>query len=314
MTFTPPGSTLPGRVRRRALLRRLLPRLHLGHAAERRRPARARRGSGSSAPAPRCRSTSSSGPAATSTTPTLRRHHQAHPLHRRATSRRAPVASATATNGDDAAGGARSTRAGRATPTPATRSTYAWDLDGDGAFDDATAAHGRRSPISPRAATTSGSGSPTTTAPRATDHGGRSPPATRRRRPTIASPTAGLTWKVGDPIAFAGRRRPTAQDGALPAAALSWSLRAPPLPVELPRAHACRRSPASTSGSFAAPDHEYPSYLELRLTATDSGGLTDTRTDPARSEDRRPPVRVQPEPDWSWPQRLPPATAPFTRT
>jgi len=28
------------------------------------------------------------------------------------------------------------------------------------------------------------------------------------------------------------------------------------------------------SGSFVAPDHEYPSYLELRLTATDSGGLT----------------------------------------
>ena len=32
------------------------------------------------------------------------------------------------------------------------------------------------------------------------------------------------------------------------------------------------------SGSFTAPDHEYPSYLELRLTATDSGGLTDTRS------------------------------------
>ena len=32
------------------------------------------------------------------------------------------------------------------------------------------------------------------------------------------------------------------------------------------------------SGSFIAPDHEYPSYLELRLTATDSGGLTGTRT------------------------------------
>ena len=31
-------------------------------------------------------------------------------------------------------------------------------------------------------------------------------------------------------------------------------------------------------GSFTAPDHEYPSYLELELTATDSGGLTDTRT------------------------------------
>ena len=32
------------------------------------------------------------------------------------------------------------------------------------------------------------------------------------------------------------------------------------------------------SGSFTAPDHEYPSYLELELTATDSGGLTDTKT------------------------------------
>jgi hypothetical protein len=37
------------------------------------------------------------------------------------------------------------------------------------------------------------------------------------------------------------------------------------------------------NGSFVAPDHEYPSYLELKLTATDSGGLTDTtnvRLDP----------------------------------
>ena len=32
------------------------------------------------------------------------------------------------------------------------------------------------------------------------------------------------------------------------------------------------------AGSFTAPDHEYPSYLELRLTATDSGGLTTTTT------------------------------------
>ena len=38
-----------------------------------------------------------------------------------------------------------------------------------------------------------------------------------------------------------------------------------------------------SSGSFAAPDHEYPSWLELILTATDSGGLTGTtsvRLDP----------------------------------
>jgi hypothetical protein len=34
----------------------------------------------------------------------------------------------------------------------------------------------------------------------------------------------------------------------------------------------------TSSGSFAAPDHDYPSHLELRLTVTDSGGLTDVET------------------------------------
>jgi hypothetical protein len=32
------------------------------------------------------------------------------------------------------------------------------------------------------------------------------------------------------------------------------------------------------SGSFNAPDHDYPSHLELRLTATDSGGLSDAES------------------------------------
>jgi hypothetical protein len=32
------------------------------------------------------------------------------------------------------------------------------------------------------------------------------------------------------------------------------------------------------SGSLAAPDHGYPSYLELRLTATDSKGLKDVQS------------------------------------
>jgi len=38
-----------------------------------------------------------------------------------------------------------------------------------------------------------------------------------------------------------------------------------------------------SSGSFNAPDHEYPAYLELQLTVRDSRGLTDTvsrRLDP----------------------------------
>ena len=31
-------------------------------------------------------------------------------------------------------------------------------------------------------------------------------------------------------------------------------------------------------GSFTTPDHDHPSRLELRLTATDPGGLTDTKS------------------------------------
>jgi hypothetical protein len=50
----------------------------------------------------------------------------------------------------------------------------------------------------------------------------------------------------------------------------------------------CHEHPLQTfagtaNGSFVAPDHEYPSHLELRLTATDAGGLTNTtsvRLDP----------------------------------
>jgi hypothetical protein len=41
--------------------------------------------------------------------------------------------------------------------------------------------------------------------------------------------------------------------------------------------HKVEDFPGVASGSFFAPDHEYPAYLELRLTATDSGGLTTTR-------------------------------------
>jgi hypothetical protein len=35
---------------------------------------------------------------------------------------------------------------------------------------------------------------------------------------------------------------------------------------------------SGAEGAFSAPDHEFPSYLELTLTVTDSGGLSDTDT------------------------------------
>jgi hypothetical protein len=39
-----------------------------------------------------------------------------------------------------------------------------------------------------------------------------------------------------------------------------------------------RDFPGVAGGSFVAPDHDYPAYLEFRLMATDSKGLTDTES------------------------------------
>jgi PKD repeat protein/glucose/arabinose dehydrogenase len=149
--------------------------------------------------------------------------------------------------------------------------SYAWDLDDDGAFDDSTA-------IQPTYTYTT-TGSYTATL-RVTDSHGASDTDTvtitvGNTAPTavINTPTAGTTWKVGDVINFSGGATDL-QDGDLPASALSWQLIMQHCPST------CHQHPIQTyegvaSGTFTAPDHEYPSHLELRLTATDSGGLTD---------------------------------------
>jgi hypothetical protein len=80
---------------------------------------------------------------------------------------------------------------------------------------------------------------------------------------------------VGDVINFRGSAT-DAQDGNLPASGLTWQLTLWHCPSNC-HTHGVQEF-AGASGSFTAPDHEYPSYLELTLTATDSGGLTDTKT------------------------------------
>ena len=73
----------------------------------------------------------------------------------------------------------------------------------------------------------------------------------RQEQPALTATRfcSSFLWQVGDAIQFACAAT-DAQDG-------------PP--------HC--RPPRSR-----APDHEYPSHLELRLTARDSGGLTDTES------------------------------------
>ena len=149
---------------------------------------------------------------------------------------------------------------------------YAWDLDGDGAFDDSSAAN---------PSFTYGTGGSVTVRLRVTDGQGLSDVAAvlvsvnnSAPTPTIAAPQSSFTWKVGDTVAFSGSASDP-QDGSLPASALTWSVVMHHCPSNC-HTHDIQQFAGVASGSFQAPDHEYPSHLELRLTATDSGGLQGT--------------------------------------
>jgi hypothetical protein len=100
---------------------------------------------------------------------------------------------------------------------------------------------------------------------------------------TVNTPTSTTRWAVGDTISFSGSATDREQ-GTLPASALSWEviLHHCTTPTTC-HTHQIQTFTGIASGSFTAPDHSYPSYLELKLTATDSGGLTGTdsvRLDP----------------------------------
>jgi glucose/arabinose dehydrogenase len=109
------------------------------------------------------------------------------------------------------------------------------------------------------------------------------PPGSGGPSATIDAPAASLTWRVGDTIGFRGHASDP-QDGALPAAALSWALvlhhcTAP----SACHSHPLSRLEGADRGEVAAPNHPWPSWLELRLTATDADGNQDTsslRLDP----------------------------------
>jgi PKD repeat protein len=151
---------------------------------------------------------------------------------------------------------------------------YAWDLDGDGRYDDSDEMAPSRTYDTPgpktahlrvRDAEASDFASVTVlvgenTAPSA----------------TIETPLATTTWRVGDVIAFSGSATDP-EEGTLPASALQWTLVLHHCPSNC-HEHVLQGFPGVSSGSFVAPDHDYPSYLELRLTATDALGATDTKT------------------------------------
>jgi glucose/arabinose dehydrogenase len=150
--------------------------------------------------------------------------------------------------------------------------TYSWDLNGDGTFGDATG------PTASYTYTSNGiykaslrvtddQGASNTTSVKITV--GNTPPVA-----VIDAPGASLTWRVGQTIHFSGHAT-DAQEGTLPASALSWSVILHHCFTRTNcHTHLIQTFTGVASGSFAAPDHAYPCWLQVLLTAKDSGGLT----------------------------------------
>ncbi|HEY3427605.1 MAG TPA: PQQ-dependent sugar dehydrogenase, partial [Acidimicrobiia bacterium] len=151
--------------------------------------------------------------------------------------------------------------------------TYAWDLDGDTQFDDST---------NPQPTWTYTTAGPVTVRLRVTDPFlgtdtetiQISPVANQAPVASITAPVSSLTWRVEEMISFSG----SATDGGapLPASALSWEIVLNHCqPGRACHEHVIQNIDDVSSGTFTAPDHAYPSFLTIRLIATDTGGLTD---------------------------------------
>jgi glucose/arabinose dehydrogenase len=166
---------------------------------------------------------------------------------------------------------------GSSDPDPGTTLTYAWDLDGDGAFDDGAGSTRRHTyaqavEVDVRVRVTDQVGASDVATVRVS--AGNTPPNV-----TLVAPAATLRWNAGDTIAFSA----TATDAqeTLPPSAFDWSVvlqHCAPADPGSCHVHQVQDFPDVASGSFGAPGHEYPAYLELTVTATDSGGLSDTET------------------------------------
>jgi hypothetical protein len=157
--------------------------------------------------------------------------------------------------------------AGSTDPDPADQGklTYAWDFTNNGTTDSTavTTSFTRATVALHREATTTRQRS---IAPRRLSRRQRGPD--RADRHTVRRHLEGRRH-------HASGHATDPQQGALPASALTWHLRMRHCSdPETCHTHPMQDWTGVASGSFTAPDHEYPSYLELELVATDQDGLS----------------------------------------
>jgi glucose/arabinose dehydrogenase len=152
---------------------------------------------------------------------------------------------------------------------PGDEIVFAWDVDGDGAFDDGMG------PVFTQRFTTDGI---KVVRVKATDKAGAF--ETASTSVTVGSPTApvpvidappdGFRATVGSAVAFSGAA--TGPDGEpLPPSALRWQADLQHCPDLCHRHPAIFSQEGGASGSFVVPDHSYPTAIDLVLTATAGG-------------------------------------------
>jgi glucose/arabinose dehydrogenase len=151
---------------------------------------------------------------------------------------------------------------------------YAWDLDGDGLFDDGTTP--TRSWEYKQAVNVN-------VRLRISDDFNHADVAEVKLYPgdlgppqvSLQAPAANLKWDIGDAIPYAATATdPDGETFASGALHPHWVFTLEHCPA------ACHEHPItsadSPSGSFVAPPHGYPSHLKFEFTATDSRGMSDS--------------------------------------
>jgi len=152
--------------------------------------------------------------------------------------------------------------------------SYAWDLDGDGAFDDG---------IDPIVSYLYSTPQNVTVKVRVSDQKGASSVASTQitvgNGPVPAiQVVSGANWAVGDTISVIGSAT-DAEDGVLAATAFDWSI----ILQHCPQNQACHQHVLEDLSdlkqvSLLGPDHDYPAHIDVVLTATDSDGISVSTT------------------------------------
>jgi glucose/arabinose dehydrogenase len=155
--------------------------------------------------------------------------------------------------------------------------TYEWELDEDEEFDEGGGAtrslelsEDRNYEVAVRVE----DGEGLTSVARLTLYPGDEPPTVE-----VTKPEPSDSWGVGDEIGFEGEAGDF-EGGYLGGKSYRWTMRLAHCPTgpENCHKHPLQTVSGSTFGDFTAPDHDYPSYIEVTAQVTDERGLTASDT------------------------------------